>query len=214
MRRMARLSLAAAGIPTPASGFGRATTWASADDGRSWERLAAIAPRPGDRADDYRELHGVEAADGRLVVHIRNHSASNTNVTLQTESTDGGRNWSVPHPIGVWGLQSHLLRLRDGRLVMSYGHRRPPFGNQARVSQDRGRSWSQPVPISEDGAGSDLGYPPTEELGDGSLLTVWYERLAGQPRRVAQTPLASVSGSPRIPKSGNPFTLDGVYIFS
>ena len=60
---------------------------------------------------------------------------------------------------------------------MSYGHRRKPFGNQARVSDDHGKSWSEPVIISGDGASGDLGYPTTVELADGTLLTVWYEQL-------------------------------------
>ena len=67
---------------------------------------------------------------------------------------------------------------------MSYGHRRPPFGNQARLSADHGGSWSEPLIISDDGAGGDLGYPSTVELGDGSLLTVWYEQMAGGARAV------------------------------
>jgi len=100
---------------------------------------------------------------------------------LQTESADGGSTWSVPHSIGVWGLPSHLLRLRNGRLLMSYGHRRPPFGNQARISADHGRTWSEAMIISGDGAGGDLGYPSTVELADGSLLTVWYEKLKESP---------------------------------
>ncbi len=58
---------------------------------------------------------------------------------------------------------------------MSYGHRRKPFGNQARVSEDHGRTWSEPLTISEDGLGGDLGYPSTVQLADGSLLTIWYE---------------------------------------
>jgi hypothetical protein len=58
---------------------------------------------------------------------------------------------------------------------MSYGHRRPPYGNQARVSEDQGGSWSDAITISGDGISSDLGYPSTVELTDGSLLTVWYE---------------------------------------
>jgi hypothetical protein len=90
----------------------------------------------------------------------------------------------VPHAIGVWGLPSHLLRLRDDRLLMSYGHRRPPFGNQARISSDHGRTWSEPLIVSGDGASGDLGYPSTVELGDGRLLTVWYERLKDTPRAV------------------------------
>ena len=53
------------------------------------------------------------------------------------------------HAIGVWGLPSHLLRLQTGHLLMTYGHRRPPFGNQGpRVSRDHGRTWSEPLIIS------------------------------------------------------------------
>ncbi|HRJ07993.1 MAG TPA: sialidase family protein [Prosthecobacter sp.] len=154
----------------------------SRDDGLTWQWLAEIPTRPGDdAAGSYHELHGVEAADGSIIVQIRNHNAENKGETLQTESADGGRTWSVPHSIGVWGLPSHLLRLRDGRLLMSYGHRRPPFGNQARISADHGRTWSEAMIISGDGAGGDLGYPSTVELADGSLLTVWYEKLKESP---------------------------------
>ena len=60
---------------------------------------------------------------------------------------------------------------------MTYGHRRAPFGNQARVSADGGVSWSEAMILSGDGKGGDLGYPSTVELGDGSLLTVWYEAM-------------------------------------
>ena len=151
----------------------------STDDGLTWQWLAEIPTRSGDHAtNEYHELHAVEANDGTIVAHIRNHAKNNAGETLQTESTDGGKTWSMPHAIGVWGLPSHLLKLRDGALLMSYGHRRGPFGNQARVSRNHGRSWSAPVTISADGAGGDLGYPSTVELADGSLLTVWYEKLS------------------------------------
>jgi hypothetical protein len=156
----------------------------SADDGASWTWLAEIPARPGDDHKRYHELHAVEAADGRLIVHIRNENKTNQNETLQTESADGGKTWSVPHEIGVWGLPSHLLRLRDGRLLMTYGYRRAPFGNQARVSDDHGQSWSPPLTISADAASGDLGYPSTVELDDDSLLTVWYELLPSTPRAV------------------------------
>ena len=156
----------------------------SKDDGQTWSWLAELPVRQGDMHTAYHELHAVETTDGRLVVQIRNHNPTNADETLQCESTDGGRTWSEPHPIGVWGLPSHLLRLRDGRLLMSYGHRRKPFGNQARLSEDGGTSWSEPLVISDDGIGGDLGYPSTVELGDGRLLTVWYERMAGSPRAV------------------------------
>jgi hypothetical protein len=165
----------------------------STDDGQTWQHLAEIPVRPGDNSGVYDELHAVEAGDGRLIVQIRNHNRANSGETLQCESSDGGRTWSVPHAIGVWGLPSHLLRLADGRLLMTYGYRRKPFGNQARVSEDYGRTWSAAMLISDDGASGDLGYPSTVQLADHSLLTVWYEsmpRTAGAVLRQARWALA------------------------
>jgi hypothetical protein len=134
--------------------------------------------------EEYHELHAVETADRRILVHIRNHNPENGGETLQSESADGGRTWSMPHPIGVWGLPSHLLRLRDGRLLMTYGYRRKPFGNRARLSSDHGRTWGDEVLISDDGASGDLGYPSTVELARGELITVWYESRKETPRAV------------------------------
>lgn len=162
-----------AGKEYPA-GTGRVGVWESADDGLTWKLLAWIPSRPGDDPTRYHELHAVGTADQRVVVHIRNHNKVNERETLQCESSDGGKTWSVPKAIGVWGLPSHLLRLRDGRLVMTYGYRRPPRGNHARVSEDHGRTWSEPIVLSDDGIG-DIGYPSTVELASGQLLTLWYE---------------------------------------
>ncbi|MHC4406802.1 MAG: sialidase family protein, partial [Planctomycetota bacterium] len=156
----------------------------STDDGASWQWLAQVPTREGDSHQSYHELHAVEAADGRIVAQIRNHNQANAGETLQAESSDGGKSWSTPRSIGVWGLPSHLLRLGDDRLLMTYGHRRKPYGNQARVSDDHGRTWSEPVIVSGDGPGGDLGYPTTAQLGDGSLVTVWYERMSESPMAV------------------------------
>lgn len=158
----------------------------SKDDGGTWSWLADIPVRPGDDAQkEYHELHQVETDDGRIVVQIRKEGGkANGGETLQCESSDGGRTWTVPAPIGVWGLPSHLLKLRDHRLLMTYGYRRVPFGNQARISSDHGRTWSEPIALSEDGSSIDLGYPSTVELSDGSLLTVWYEKLKDSPKAV------------------------------
>ncbi|HSU65324.1 MAG TPA: sialidase family protein [Tepidisphaeraceae bacterium] len=156
----------------------------SSDDGKSWNWLAEIRPRAGDSAANYHELHAVEASDGRIIIHIRNQNKANSGETLQCESSDGGKTWTEPHSIGVWGLPSFLLRLHDDRLLMTYGHRRAPLGNQARVSSDTGRTWSDPLMISDDGSSSDLGYPSTVQLDDHTLLTIWYERMRQSPNAV------------------------------
>lgn len=154
---------------------------ASDDDGVTWSWLSDIPVRPGDTSAEYHELHAVEASDGTIVCHVRNHNPANKGETLQCESTDGGKTWSMLHPIGVWGLPSHLLRMNDGRLMMSYGYRRPPFGNQARISADNGRTWSNPLTLSADGVGGDLGYPSTVEVENNRFVTVWYEKMKDSP---------------------------------
>lgn len=153
--------------------------YSSDDDGKTWQLLANLPVRAGDQSSQYHELHAVEAADGTLIVQIRNHNRQHTNETLQTESTDGGKSWTEPHSIGVWGLPSHLLRLSDGRLVMTYGHRRAPLGNQARVSDDHGKTWSAPILLQDDATSGDLGYPSTVEIAPGKLVTAWYEVVKG-----------------------------------
>jgi hypothetical protein len=149
----------------------------SKDDGLTWTWLSEIPGRPGDDvASKYHELHAVETDDGRIVAQIRHEGKVDTNWTLQTESADGGKTWTIPRAI-TFGIPSQLLKLRDGRLLMTYGHRRKPFGNQARLSTDHGRTWSEPMIVSGDGTAGDLGYPSTVELADGTLLTVWYENM-------------------------------------
>ncbi len=156
----------------------------STDDGQTWRWLGEIPARDGDSAELYHELHGVEAADGRIVIQIRNHNKQSPGETLQTESTDGGKTWSKPRSIGVWGRPSHLLRLNDKRLLMTYGYRRTPYGNQARVSADHGKTWSEPITVSGDGFSADLGYPSTVQLDDGTLVSLWYERPKDSPHAV------------------------------
>ena len=167
----------------------------SSDDGITWNWLSPIPTREGDNHREYHELHAVEAADGGLICHIRNHNKKNAQEILQTESTDKGRTWTMPHPIGVWGYPSHLLRLKDGRLLMSYGHRRSPLGIQTRISGDHGRTWSPPIILTSDAFSGDMGYPSTLESGDGTLVTVWYELLKDSPNaqlRQARWRLADV----------------------
>lgn len=153
----------------------------SNDDGMNWEWIATFPTRSGDDSARYHELHLVDAADGSLICHIRNENKQDDGHTLQCESNDGGRTWTTPHTIGIWGFPSHLLRMRNGQLLMSYGHRRSPLGIQARVSQDSGKSWSDAISITADAKSVDFGYPSTVECFDGTMVTVWYEVLEGSP---------------------------------
>ncbi|MDZ4286923.1 MAG: sialidase family protein, partial [Prosthecobacter sp.] len=165
----------------------------SKDDGLTWQWLAAFPTRPGDKEGYYAEPHLAQAGDGRIVVHLRNENTANFRETLQCESRDGGKTWSELRPI-TWGMPAHLLKLRNGGLLTTYGHRRKPFGVQARLSRDHGETWSEPMVVCDDAANTDHGYPSTVELADGTLLTVWYEVPKDKPHAVLRQARWKVTG--------------------
>jgi hypothetical protein len=129
---------------------------------------------PGHDIKEYHELHAVEAADGTIIAHIRNHNALHQYEVLQTESRDGGRTWSIPHLIGIWGYPPFLMKASDGRLISSLSHRREPRGNFITISEDNGQNWSEALRINTDSS-SDFGYPSTVELSPGRFLSLWYD---------------------------------------
>ena len=147
----------------------------SRDNGRNWEIISAIPVPAGQSGNKFHELHSVQASDGRIVVQIRNHNVPPVS-TWQTESFDGGVSWSEPRYI-CRGFPSHLLRLSDGKLLMSYSWRYDNYGIRLRVSSDNGDSWGEEIILYDGGSCHDLGYPSTVQLADGTLFTLWYENV-------------------------------------
>lgn len=148
----------------------KAIAHVSADDGLTWAALSEMPVRAG-------ELHAVQAANGTIIVQVRDKlstPAGTAQNTSQILSTDGGRTWTEKQIVAD-GYPSHLLRLRDGTLLMTYTWRLEPFGIRGKISRDHGTSWSSEFILTQDAASWDLGYPSSVELADTSLLTVWYE---------------------------------------
>jgi len=109
---------------------------------------------------------------GKIIAMLR----LSGNYLYQSESLDGGLSWSVPAKTVMWGYPAHLLRLRDNRILCSYGYRRIPFGVRACISEDEGKTWNirQELVIRNDGQNEDLGYPASAELRDGTICTSYY----------------------------------------
>ncbi len=135
-------------------------------------------PRPRDYGwEKFHEPHCVQLKDGTLLAMYRAQIDKNgDNFTIyQTRSLDNGVTWSEPEATGICGSPPHLLRLRDGRVILSYARRMEPFGIYARVISEDGIIGDREILI--DGAeDSDIGYPATAELSDGTLVTVAYKR--------------------------------------
>lgn len=110
----------------------------------------------------------------------------------QNVSTDGGHSWSESMETPIWcgGSSPPDLRLLDdGRLLLTRGYRREPFGVRAYLSDDEGESWSvdNPIVLRDDGLDRDVGYPSTAQREDGSMLTVYYWHEEDQIRHLQRT---------------------------
>ncbi len=136
---------------------------------------------------DYEEPHAIVLPNGRIIVHIRqqylgaNPLKDGTKLfrVLQSESTDGGKSFSTPHPVSDRidvGAPACLLRHSSGVLISTVSYRTPPYGINLLVSRDDGESWEACNLLSGE-PNADLGYPSTVELSDGTLFTVFYSHL-------------------------------------
>lgn len=142
----------------------------STDFGESWQFIPV-----GVKPDlDLNEPAIIESNDGRLLIVMRTEKSRDH--MWQAFSDDKGATWHSLKDTGVQGHPPDLLRLQDGRLLLSYGYRHPPFGIRAVVSRDGGQTWDlQHIwALRSNGGGIDLGYPHSVQLADGTVVTVYY----------------------------------------
>ena len=91
----------------------------------------------------------------------------------QFRSTDDAKTWADEGLVaGYHKHPPHLLRLKDQRLLLTYGNRRDG-SIEARLSANDGKSWGAAHKLFTTGPG-DMGYPSTAQRPDGKLVTVFY----------------------------------------
>lgn len=154
----------------------------SADEGKTWTMLSKIDFPDGCDKENIHEPHAVELEDGTLVGMLRGQGKEvNYGFSMfSTFSYDGGKSWTHPAALDICGSPPHLLLHSSGALVLTYGRRHNPhFGQRARISYDGGQTWGEELVISQDAEIADLGYPSSVELDDGSIFTVYYQRVDG-----------------------------------
>ena len=90
-------------------------------------------------------------------------------------SDDDGETWQGPQRVTEKKeLNGHLTRLKDGRLLLSYGNRiEGKYGVLAKVSSDEGKTWSAPIRLA-DTTTWDCGYPSSVQRPDGTIVTAYY----------------------------------------
>lgn len=157
----------------------------SHDGGRTWEYKSRIKFFAGFSDSDFYEPYAVQLASGRILVALRaeGEKFDNKTAVYLTYSDNGGKTWSRTAVVceGFVGGPAHLVQLPNGAVLMTYGRRVNEPGNacgiRARISYDDGKTWGDEIVLStpRDPSDSDLGYPTTVILTDGTLLTVFYQ---------------------------------------
>ncbi len=136
----------------------------SRDGGYTWTEVTTIA-------EGYGEPSLCHLGDGRLLAMLRSRGL------WQSDSHDGGHTWGEPRQVtGEMEFPGDVLRLSDGRLLLTYGRRQPPYGVQGMISRDEGRTWDgeSRLFLVGDSSTTDCGYPSSVQREDGAIVTVYY----------------------------------------
>lgn len=156
------------------------SAWRSVDLGASWTCLCPDVPDTdgeNSRPHMFHEPHAIQLPDGVIVGLVRYHGPDGC--MRQTVSKDGGKTWSPMVKTPMKGLPPHIIRLADGKLVNVYARRLAMptgYGEYACISDDDGKTWDAANEVMLTPAfGSDIGYPSSCILPDGSILTVYYQ---------------------------------------
>jgi hypothetical protein len=154
----------------------------STDDGRTWRNPARIGT-------GINETALLMLGEGRLLAAAR---TEDDECLALYSSADDGRTWSGQVAVTLGGQHpAHLLRLADGRILLTYGIRNAGLtGVGYRISANEGQAWANPhllVDISRDTGPAaevhpgqaptwDCGYPASVQLPDGMVVTAYYAR--------------------------------------
>ena len=177
---------------------GHVSLYGSDDHGLTWEPIATICDDPtGAGRATYAGL--LLLPSGRLQCYALNIGGLRDAIQV-CHSDDGGYSWSDTRPIVRWGHSPWVtrpsnpsitghgafgkfyrspwpLRMADGRIVVLFGRRKPPYGMGLILSEDDGETWSDEQIVRDDASGPDLAYPVAVETEPGHIFAAYYYML-------------------------------------
>ena len=183
----------------------------SSDGGANWTRRGTIVAE----AQTHNETTWVQLNNGDLFAAVRTYGDQRLD---GYRSTDGGRTWKFERALTMpLQIPADLLKLKDGRVLLSYGARnRGLYGVWVQMGDPELKKWSAPMLLVDfEGSSefqhspapsSDGGYPSTVQTADGTFVTAYYSR--GVPAhqryhvgvvrwRLAKNALQILTGPPR-----------------
>lgn len=150
---------------------GRVIAVRTRDGGKKWTLEGMVGPEP--EGNDFAIMpSSVRLSKTRILTAVRHRPYID-----MYRSEDDGKTWTFvnkPAPDTGRGNPPSMIRLKDGRLAMTYGYRAAPFGIRARLSGDEGNTWGDEIVLRSDAGNWDLGYPRTVQRPDGKIVTIYY----------------------------------------
>lgn len=162
----------------------------SEDHGETFHYYSQMAFDP-DCIKNYLEPSLFRTESGRIVALFRTETdfykpgvdpeSTYLNLHIAVSEDDGKTFGPVQEIKSLWGSNPfHALRLNSGRVLVTYGHRRAPFGIRARVcnAELTDLETAEELILRDDAPCGDLGYPHSLQLEDGTILVAYY--ISGQ----------------------------------
>jgi hypothetical protein len=123
----------------------------------------------------------VRLSPDRLISAMRIHEGDKDWIDL-FESHDNAGTWKyLTRPItstgGHGGNPPSMIRLKDGRICVTYGFRSEPYEIRAKLSSDEGKTWSNDI-VLDNGATWEVGYTRTAQRPDGKIVSLYYASQA------------------------------------
>lgn len=155
---------------------GRVFCFRTDDGGKSFQFLSFIGPEL--EGDSHFGImpSSVRINENELLVAQRVHEGDRRYIALH-RSLDNGKTWiAEPAPVESTGSGNPpaMVKLKDGRICLTYGYRAEPFSMCAKISADNGKTWGPELAYRTGGATTDMGYPRSVVRPDGKVVTIYY----------------------------------------
>ena len=152
---------------------GRPLCASTKDGGLTWQFVSYIGPEPAGFAI---MPSTVRLASRKILTTVRVHENKANHIDAYL-SDDDALHWTALGAIvdtgDFGGNPPMLLKLRDGRLCLTYGYRSEPYSIRALLSKD-GVHWGNPITLRDGAPTWEVGYTRSIQRPDGKIVTVYY----------------------------------------